>query len=94
MIIIIIIRHTFLPARLLCKFIKLRASPSISLASRNFLENFIPKPISAEHPPHFHAAWFWYVIGVLCSGSQPHKDMLPLEHAAVIECTAPALDIA
>lgn len=46
--------HTFRPARLLCKFIRLRASPSISRASKNFRANFMPKLMSAEQPPHFH----------------------------------------
>lgn len=44
---------TFRPTRLLWRFIRLRSSFSISRASRNFLVNRIPKPISAEHPPHF-----------------------------------------
>lgn len=44
---------TFLPAWLLCKFISLRASASISRTSRNFLANLIPKSISTLHPPHF-----------------------------------------
>lgn len=45
---------TFLPAWLLCKFISLRASPSISLMSRNFRANLMPKSMSTEQPPHFH----------------------------------------
>lgn len=45
---------TFLPAWLLCKFISLRASPSISRTSRNFRANRMPKSMSTEHPPHFH----------------------------------------
>lgn len=48
--------NTFLPALLLCKFIRLRESPeSDSWASRNFRANPIPKPRSTLHPPHFHA---------------------------------------
>jgi len=48
--------HTFLPALLLCKFIRLRESPeSDSWASRNLRANPMPKPRSTLHPPHFHA---------------------------------------
>lgn len=46
-------RLTFLPAWLLCKFISVRASPSISRTSRNFRANLTPKSISTEQPPHF-----------------------------------------
>lgn len=44
---------TFRPAWLLCRFISLRPSPSISRTSRNFLPNLMPKSMSTEQPPHF-----------------------------------------
>lgn len=90
---------TFRPARLLCRFIRLLASPSISRASKNFRANFMPKLMSAEQPPHFHACWCCsncsrYGKCLRCVESQPHNDILPRAHADVIACTAPALDIA
>lgn len=45
---------TFLPALLLCRFIKLLPSPSVSLESANRLARDAPDRTSAEQPPHFH----------------------------------------
>lgn len=95
----VLLLFTFRPARLLCRFIRLLASPSISRASKNFRANFMPKLMSAEQPPHFHACWCCsncsrYGKCLRCVESQPHSDILPRAHADVIACTAPALDIA
>lgn len=85
---------TFLPALLLCRFIRLLSSPSNSLASRNRLANLIPYPMSTLHPPHFHPEGAVASLGPLGSGAQPQEEMLPRAHAAVTAYATPALDIA
>lgn len=96
---------TFLPTRLLCKFIKLRASPSISRASRNLRAKLIPNFMSAEQPPHFHGRllppfvtghiwrtwWFRVECELRWALSHPQSDILPRAQAEVIAWTAPAL---
>lgn len=104
------VKFTLRPARLLCKFIKLRASPSISRASKNFRTNFIPKLISAEQPPHFHSGCFSCCCCCCCDcaidvckwmgnwcwwlESHPQTDIFPRAQDAAIVCTAAALTIA
>lgn len=83
---------TFLPALLLCKFIKLRSSPSSSLASRNLRAKRVPKAMSTLHPPHFHPEG----VGSrgLGPGAHPHVEMFPRAQAAVTAYDTPALEMA
>lgn len=85
-------RHTFLPALLLCKFIKLLSSPSNSLASRNFRANRMPKPTSTLQPPHFQPDGEGS-LG-LGPGAQPQAVIFPRAQAAVMAYVTPALEIA
>lgn len=73
---------TFLPALLLCRFIRLLASPSSSRASRNLLANRMPNPTSALHPPHFQPLGAGSALE-RGPGAHPQAEMFPRAHAAV-----------
>jgi hypothetical protein len=86
----------------LCKFIRLRSSPSISRESTNRCDSDDPNRTSAEHPPHFHPTPPIPPTSLTDDGgalpffraSHPHVDIQPRLHAWLIEYVRPALQTA
>ena len=79
---------TFLPALLLCRFIRDLAVSAISLASMNFRASCSPNLMSALQPPHFQPSGAKRPSRL--SLSQPHCVRLPLLHACVMAYVTPA----
>lgn len=86
--VLIPLRTALRPARLLCRFMRARPSPSTSRASRNFFANLTPNLMSALQPPHFHPEELYRPR---LRSSQPQVEMLPRKQAVVTLWVTPAL---